>query len=60
MTWRPCTYKRREGKKGQNQSIFRAGVETLPQSTDLWTWERGKERVGWTERAALKHTLCHM
>ena len=41
-------------KKGTNEPICKAGVEN-----GLWT-QLGKERVGGTERVALKHVPYHM
>ena len=41
-------------KTGTDKPTCRAGTEMQKQRTDLWT-QRGKERVRWIERVALKH-----
>ena len=41
-------------KNNTDEPIYRAGIETQTQSTDLWT-QPGKERVEQIERVAPKH-----
>ena len=43
-------------KNSTNEPIYRAGIETQMQSTDLRT-QQGKERVGRTETVAMTYTL---
>ena len=46
-------------KDGADDPMYGAAKETQTQRTDFWTqWE--KERMGWFERIALKHTHYHM
>ena len=47
------------GKNGIYEPIFRAGIETQTQRTDLWIqWH--EERVGRIERIALKCKHYHL
>ena len=45
-------------KNGTDEPICRAGLEMQAWSTDLGK-QQEKEKVGWLERAVLKHTHYH-
>ena len=46
-------------KNGTDEPICRAEIEIQTWRRDLWT-QQGKERVGQTEKVALKHILYHI
>ena len=46
-------------KNGTDESIRKAGIETQPERTDLWTRGR-EERLGHAETVALRHMNHHM
>ena len=46
-------------EKGTDKPVYRAGIETQKQRTNLWT-QRAQETVGQAERVALIYVHCHV